>query len=147
MGMALVGETLHQPTPLSSAQGPHHAWMSVAKSKHAALIPAAGAESPSAPERHENATASAAPAGLVAGLIISADMFVGNADSDRHTLTVRPPDSTREFKARVVGMPEEGPDARGERGPVAPGAATPLAVPPAVVPVAGDWRPSAKIRA
>lgn len=151
IGVALAGETLHRTTPLPSAQGPHQAshqaWMSLAKPKRAAVIPASGGELPS-PERRDNAASSEPPAGLVAGLIISADMFVGNTDSDRHTLTVRPPDSRREFKARVVGMPEEGSDTRGERAPVAPGAAlTPLSVPPAVVPSAADWRPSAKIRA
>ncbi|MCK0512616.1 hypothetical protein [Aromatoleum buckelii] len=120
--------------------------MSAAKPERAAMISGSGDELPSPHDRHSDVALPELPTGLVAGLIISADMFVGNTDSDRHTLTVRPPDSRREFKAKVVGMPEDDAGTPGERAPVAP-ASTPLSVSHGGVPSGLDWRTPAKIRA
>lgn len=146
IGVALAGETIHRTIPSPSAQGPQQAWVSAAKPTRAAMISGSCEELPSPHDRRNHGALPELPTGLVAGLIISADMFVGNTDSDRHTLTVRPPDSKREFKAKVVGMPEDDAGTPGGRAPVAP-ASTPLSVWHGGVPPGLDWRTPAKIRA
>ncbi len=136
IGVALAGGTVHRTTPSPSAQWSQEVWGAAPGELPAPTDPRDGAASPEPPD------------GLVAGLIISADMFVGNTDSDRHTLTVRPADGGREFKARVVGMADEGPGAPGEQALIAPDIALAgLSVPHGVGPPGIDWRPAAKIRA
>lgn len=50
--------------------------------------------------------------GLAAGYIISADNLVFDSKAgDSHSVTVRPADQTREFKARLLGMPKRLPEA------------------------------------
>ncbi|MCK0508363.1 hypothetical protein [Aromatoleum anaerobium] len=159
IGVALAGGTVHRTTPSPSAQWSQEAW-GVAKLKRTGMIPGAGGEDgraapgelPSPIDPRNGAAPPEPPDGLVAGLIISADMFVGNTDSDRHTLTVRPADSRREFKARVVGMGDEGSGTPAEQTLIAPDTAlatalAPLAVPHGVGPPGIDGRPAAKIRA
>lgn len=157
IGVALAGRTVQGITPAPSAHSPQEAWVDAAKLKRAGMIPdegprAAPGDLP-APADPPSATAARQPPdGLVAGLIISADMFVGNTDSDRHTVTVRPADGRREFKAKVVGMAEEGPGTPGEQSMLAPDtrpatALAPLSMPHAVGPSWTDRRVPAKIRA
>lgn len=154
IGVALAGGTVHRTTPSPSAQWSQEVWGGAAKKlKRTGKIPGEGARAApgelSAPADPRNGAASPEPPdGLVAGLIISADMFVGNTDSDLHTLTVRPADGGREFKARVVGMADEGPGAPGEQALIAPDTALAgLSVPHGVGPPGIDWRLAAKIRA
>lgn len=151
IGMGLAGGTVHRTTPSPSLQWSQEAGMEGAKLQRAAMIPGAGAggladDFSSAEDPGKEATSPEPPAGVVAGLIISADMFVGNTDSDRHTFIVRPVDGGREFKARVVGMAED--RASGEQAPIAPDTtAIPPLSGPGEVRASGIDSLSAKIRA
>ncbi|CAI10089.1 hypothetical protein ebA6960 [Aromatoleum aromaticum EbN1] len=142
--------------PAASAPSFQEVWAGAAKPKRVGMIPdedvrAAPGGSPSPADPHNAATSPETPDGLAAGLIISADMFVGNTDSDRHTLTVRPADGRREFTVKVVGMADEGPVTPGEPM-IGPDTALAVALAPLSVPRPGgpsgiDWRLPAKIRA
>lgn len=156
IGVALASGTVHRTTPSPSAQWSQEVWGGATKLKRTGMIPGEGGEGgraapgelPSPADPCNGAAPPEPPDGLVAGLIISADMFVGNSDSDRHTLTVRPADSRREFKARVVGMADEGSGTPGEQALIAPDTALAgLSVPHGVGPPGIEWRPAAKIRA